>query len=105
MRNLMHIMMLTLVVAFTAACTRVEPGYTGIEVNLHGEDRGVSADNIVTGRVYYNPWTTNIYEFPTFMQQFTWTASQDVDCEAAQWTLGKIRELLLTEERTVGGSA
>lgn len=77
MRNFIHIALLVMVASvFGTACTRVEPGYTGIEVNLHGADRGVSADNIVTGRVYFNPWTTNIYEFPTFMQQFTWTADR-----------------------------
>lgn len=59
-----------------AACTRIDPGYTGIKVNLHGSERGVSETNIVTGRVYYNPWTTSIYEFPTFVQQYTWTADK-----------------------------
>ncbi len=76
MRNYLHIALLAFVVMIGTACTRVEPGYTGIEVNLHGSERGVSAENIVTGRVYFNPWTTNIYEFPTFVQQFTWTANR-----------------------------
>ncbi len=76
MRKFMSIALLALVAMIGTACTRVEPGYTGIKVNLHGSERGVSADNIVTGRVYFNPWTTSIYEFPTFVQQFTWTADR-----------------------------
>lgn len=58
---------------FAVACTRVDPGHVGIKVNLNGAERGVSPEQIVTGRVYFNPFTTNIYEFPTFVQQYTWT--------------------------------
>jgi regulator of protease activity HflC (stomatin/prohibitin superfamily) len=67
-------MALVAIALLTSGCMdRIEPGYTGIKVNLHGEGRGVSQEDIVTGRVYYNPWTTSIYEFPHFVQQFTWT--------------------------------
>lgn len=69
-------LLIFLLLIFAFGCTRVEPGYTGIKVNLHGSERGVSSENIVTGRVYYNPWNTTIYEFPTFVQQFTWTANR-----------------------------
>ena len=58
-------------------CTRVEPGYVGIKVNMHGTDKGVDNLPLVTGRVYYNPWSTNVYKFPTFVQQFTWTADKN----------------------------
>jgi len=30
---------------------------------------------IVTGRVWYNPWTEKIYDFPTFLQYKVWTAN------------------------------
>lgn len=75
-RKLTILALLAIVGLLGTACTRVEPGYTGIRVDLHGEDRGVSNEDIVTGRVYYNPWTTEIYEFPHFVQQFTWTADK-----------------------------
>jgi regulator of protease activity HflC (stomatin/prohibitin superfamily) len=61
---------------FSTACTRVEPGYVGIKVNMHGQDKGVDSLPLVTGRVYYNPYTTRVYKFPTFIQQFTWTADR-----------------------------
>ena len=56
-----------------AGCTKVEPGYAGIRVNLYGSRRGVSSLPLVTGRVWYNPLTEEIYQFPTFMQNVVWT--------------------------------
>lgn len=54
-------------------CTKVEPGYVGIKVKLYGKQRGVQDYPIVTGRVWYNPWTEEIYQFPTFLQNVVWT--------------------------------
>jgi regulator of protease activity HflC (stomatin/prohibitin superfamily) len=56
-------------------CTKVEPGYVGIKVKLYGSQRGVQDYPIVTGRVWYNPWTEEIYQFPTFLQNVVWTRS------------------------------
>ena len=56
-------------------CTKVEPGYVGIKVKLYGRQRGVQDYPIVTGRVWYNPWTEEIYQFPTFLQNVVWTRS------------------------------
>jgi regulator of protease activity HflC (stomatin/prohibitin superfamily) len=68
---------LTLCTSFIAiaGCTYVPPGYVGIKVNLYGSERGVQDLPVLTGRVLYNPWTTQIYEFPTFLQYKVWTAS------------------------------
>lgn len=46
----------------------IDAGNTGIKINLYGSDRGVDNITIVTGRVWYNSWTTKIIEFPTFTQ-------------------------------------
>lgn len=62
---------------FMASCGYVPPGYVGIKVNLFGSDRGVQDTTIVTGRVYYNPYTTAIYEFPTFMNYKIWTSNKN----------------------------
>jgi regulator of protease activity HflC (stomatin/prohibitin superfamily) len=58
-----------------AGCTKVEPGYAGVRVNLYGSQRGVSSLPLVTGRVWYNPLTEEIYQFPTYMQNVVWTRS------------------------------
>lgn len=54
-------------------CGYVGPGYVGVKVNLYGTNRGVDNMTIVTGRVWYNPMTTEIHEFPVFMQNLVWT--------------------------------
>ena len=67
------ILVALLVGMFSSACTRVEPGYVGIKVNMYGTQRGVEDFPIITGRVWFNPWTEDIYKFPTFMQSIVWT--------------------------------
>ncbi len=46
----------------------IDAGNVGIKINLYGTNRGVDNITIVTGRVWYNTWTTKIIEFPTFTQ-------------------------------------
>lgn len=46
----------------------IDAGNVGIKINLYGSDRGVDNITIVTGRVWYNAWTTKIVEFPTYTQ-------------------------------------
>jgi len=54
---------------------RVPPGYVGIKVDLYGKDKGVEGYPLVTGAFWYNPLTTNILEYPTFVQTAIWTRS------------------------------
>lgn len=51
-----------------ACCTRIDAGHVGIKVNLYGTGKGVQDVTEVTGWVFFNPLTTAIYEFPTFIQ-------------------------------------
>src|SRR5579863_7312189 len=70
--------LLVLVMALAAGnsgCTKVEPGWAGIRVKLYGTQRGVQDFPVITGRVWYNPWTEEIYQFPTYMQNVIWSAS------------------------------
>ena len=39
-----------------------------IKVNLYGDGKGVDDVSLVTGAVWYNPVTTAVYEYPTFVQ-------------------------------------
>lgn len=54
----------------TTSCgyERIDAGYEGIKVNLYGDGKGVDDVTLVTGAVWYNPLTTSIYEYPTFVQ-------------------------------------
>jgi regulator of protease activity HflC (stomatin/prohibitin superfamily) len=47
---------------------RIDAGHVGVQVNLSGVDRGVSAYNYVTGWVPYNSWAKDIKEIATFQQ-------------------------------------
>jgi len=58
---------------YVLSVTRIEAGYTGIEVNLAGSQRGASQIPIRTGWVVFSPLTTQIIEFPTFVQTVKWT--------------------------------
>jgi len=60
-----------------SACTRISPGHVGIVVNASGSNRGVQDYPAVTGRVYYNPFNTDVYEWPTYIQTAVWTHNKD----------------------------
>lgn len=50
------------------SCERIDAGHVGVKVNQYGDDKGVDDVVAVTGMVFYNPITTTVYEFPTFIQ-------------------------------------
>lgn len=62
-----------LILGLAGCGTTINPGYVGIKVNSWGSQRGVSDYPISTGRVAYNPWTTTVVEYPTFVQTTSWT--------------------------------
>lgn len=53
---------------FVNSCERIDAGHVGVKVNLYGNSKGVSDVTECTGIVFYNPFSTKIYEFPTFIQ-------------------------------------
>lgn len=68
MKNV-FLFLISLMFVFTSCgYERIDAGYEGIKVNLYGSDKGVDDVSLVTGMVWYNPFTTSIYEYPTFVQ-------------------------------------
>ena len=67
-----------LVVLFNS-CERVDAGHVGVKVNMYGDNKGVDDVVAVTGMVFYNPITTKIYEFPTYIQHKEYKKTEDVD--------------------------
>ncbi|MCL4640125.1 MAG: SPFH domain-containing protein [Olivibacter sp.] len=47
--------------------TRIDAGHEGVLVKLYGSKKGVQDISLVTGRVWYNPFTEEVYEFPTYV--------------------------------------
>lgn len=59
---------LCMIFSMSSCREKIDGGHEGIKVNLYGSDKGVDDVSLVTGVVWYNPWTTAIYEYPTFVQ-------------------------------------
>ncbi len=51
-----------------SGCTRIDAGYEGILIKQYGTDKGVQDVSLVTGRVWYNPWTEDVQQYATFVQ-------------------------------------
>lgn len=47
---------------------RIDAGCEGIKVNLYGSNKGIDDVSLVTGWVWYAPWSTAVYEYPTYVQ-------------------------------------
>lgn len=65
--------LIAIVVVLSSSCKRIDAGHVGLVVKLYGSDRGVQDVTEATGWVWYNPFTTQIYEFPTFVQNVVFT--------------------------------
>lgn len=55
---------------------RVEAGHVGVLVNLYGDDKGVKAEELGPGG-YWTSWGEDIYKFPTYNVNYSWTAKDD----------------------------
>jgi regulator of protease activity HflC (stomatin/prohibitin superfamily) len=69
---------IALIVLFQS-CERIDAGHVGVKVNLYGTGKGVDDVTECTGWVFYNPISTKIYEFPTFIQHKEYKKTEDID--------------------------
>lgn len=67
------VLLIALIPLLTGCATRIDPGYAGIKVSLTGQQRGVQDYPIRTGRIWYNPWSSQVLQWPTFVQTAKWT--------------------------------
>jgi regulator of protease activity HflC (stomatin/prohibitin superfamily) len=61
--------------ALLNGCSVIQPGHVGIVVNNYGSEKGVANYTAQTGVVWFNPLSTHIFNYPTFVQTAIWTAS------------------------------
>src|SRR6266849_2577010 len=77
LRNLLIVaaglVVVILALSFLVRVTRIEAGHVGVEINLAGSQRGASEIPVRTGWVVYSPLSTQIIEFPTYVQTVKWT--------------------------------
>lgn len=61
-----------------SACSYVPAGHQGIIVNLYGSDKGINMESVGVGS-YFVGWGKQLFIFPTFLQNYTWTAENSPD--------------------------
>ena len=74
MKNLFKFICLAILAISTLSCTRIDAGHEGIKVNLYGDKKGIEEVSLVTGWDVFNPVTTKVYEYPTFVQTVDYPA-------------------------------
>jgi regulator of protease activity HflC (stomatin/prohibitin superfamily) len=67
-RILVVVGVVLVLLAGVSSCERIDAGHVGVKVNMFGSGKGVNDITECTGVVFYNPFSTKIYEFPTFIQ-------------------------------------
>jgi regulator of protease activity HflC (stomatin/prohibitin superfamily) len=61
----------------STGCERIDAGHVGVKVNMYGDGKGVNDVTEVTGWVFYNPISTKIIEFPTYIQHKEYKKVED----------------------------
>jgi regulator of protease activity HflC (stomatin/prohibitin superfamily) len=69
---------------FSVGCTSIGPGKVGILVYQNGSQKGVQDYPIKTGRIFYNPFTTSVYDYPTYMQNALWQGQERISFNTAE---------------------
>lgn len=76
MANWKQIAALALLAGSVAACSTVPAGHVGVKVYLLGGSKGVDSEELGVGR-YWIGMNEQLYIFPTYMQNYTWTREPD----------------------------
>jgi regulator of protease activity HflC (stomatin/prohibitin superfamily) len=66
-----------------SGCSKVPAGYRGVIVNLYGSDKGVAEQSVGVGR-YYTGWNSELYLFPTFLQNYSWKDEQAITMQTSE---------------------
>jgi regulator of protease activity HflC (stomatin/prohibitin superfamily) len=76
---LIGVSVLVLMIFGFTGCERIDAGHVGVKVNLYGDGKGVDDVTEVTGWVLYNPISTKIIEFPTYVQHKEYKKTEEMD--------------------------
>ena len=79
MKNFKFLLLALVAITAFSSCgyERIDAGHVGIRVNLYGDDKGVDDVTEVTGAQWYAPWKTQIFEFPTYVQNADYSDDED----------------------------
>ena len=70
-------------ITLLSSCSKVPAGYRGVIVNLYGSDKGVAELSVGVGR-YYLGWNSELYLFPTFLQNYSWKDEQGITMQTSE---------------------
>ena len=88
-RNVLVMVAMSMMLTGCGGCTRVGAGYAGIKINNYGTNRGVQDIPLVTGWVYYNPWTQSVFEYPCFVQTAVWDKEEQLSFNLSGGVIGR----------------
>lgn len=81
-----------------AACSKVPAGNVGIKAYLLGSSKGVDVEQLGPGR-YWIGWNEELYLFPTFTQNYTWTKEcEEGDCTNEELGFQTVEGLAVTAD-------
>ena len=75
MKKLTNLILLGALALMGTACSKVPSGHVGVKVYLLGGEKGVDSEELGVGR-YYIGINEELYLFPTFKQNYVWTADE-----------------------------
>jgi regulator of protease activity HflC (stomatin/prohibitin superfamily) len=52
----------------SVGCEGIDAGHEGIKVKRYGDEKGVQEISLVTGMVFYNKYTEQVFEYPVFVK-------------------------------------
>jgi regulator of protease activity HflC (stomatin/prohibitin superfamily) len=67
-RSIFSLITILAIATMFQSCTRIDAGHVGLKVSYYGSDKGVTDIAEVSGVEFYNPFTSDVIEFPTFTQ-------------------------------------
>lgn len=75
---------LLLVIVLANSCERINVGNVGIKINLAGAPRGAESVPTVTGYVLYNPFMSQVLEYPVFVQTARWEGAEQISFNSSE---------------------
>lgn len=82
-KNLIQTLGIIALSTAVVSCSKVPAGYRGVIVNLYGSEKGVSEQSVGVGR-YYLGWNSELYLFPTFLQNYSWKDEQAITMQTSE---------------------
>jgi regulator of protease activity HflC (stomatin/prohibitin superfamily) len=83
MKKLVLSALAVIAISGLSGCSKVPAGYRGVIVNLYGSDKGVAEQSVGVGR-YYLGWNSELYLFPTFLQNYSWKSDQAITMQTSE---------------------